>query len=444
MPSNLNLFRRHNYNPIFIETGSYVGDGIKNAIFAGFQTIHSIELAEKHYQYCKSYFKYNNAVQLHSGDSIAVLPDILSNLTQPATFWLDAHYSGGDTDFQGSLTPLMKELEIIKNHSIKEHTIIIDDLREWSRDFPAIGFGIEDIKAKILEINPNYIFSFADGHTLNDILVADTRRTMPINIVVFSKDRAMQLELFLRSFNNYVKDADRYVIRVLYTHSSDEFMQGYAKLRTMPFNNAYFYPEADFKIDVLNLIDNKNSYTVFFVDDNVFKEYFDFYDRQMDIFDWDEDILCRSLRLGKNLDFCYPTQKPMRQPKFFGDNSFEWRKQDGDYGYPMSLDGHIYRTSEIIPFLRELEYTNPNTLESKMASSIHGLPPKMICYDKSIILNNPINMVQKAWENKHGNVSASELNGKFLTGETISLDSFIGVVNRACHVETPLIFNKNA
>jgi hypothetical protein len=435
MPSNLNLFRRHNYNPIFVETGSYVGDGIKNAIFAGFESIHSIELADKHYNYCKALFKYNNAVQLHHGDSVDKLPGILSNLTQPVTFWLDAHYSGGDTNFVNSLTPLMKELEIIKNHHIKEHTILIDDLREWSRDFPAIGFGIEDIKARILEINPNYIFSVADGHVAGDILVAEIRRPKPINIVVFSKDRAMQLELFLRSFYTFVRNADQYVINMLYTTSTVEFMQGYVKLCTYVKENVVFHIEFNFKKDIIELIDPAKEHTVFFTDDDVFINHFDFYDKQMETFEWDDSIVCRSLRLNKNLTYCYPKQAPMKQPPFLSDNTFEWRGQDGDYGYPMSLDGHIFRTKEILPFLRDLDYISPNTLESKMASNTHGLPTKMICYDKSMIVNNPINIVQNDWVNVHGSISAESLNERFLKGDGIQLKNFMEMNNTSCHIE---------
>jgi hypothetical protein len=442
MPSNLNLFRRHNYNPIFVETGSYVGDGIKNAIFAGFESIHSIELADKHYNYCKALFKYNNAVQLHHGDSVDVLPKILSNLTQPATFWLDAHYSGGDTTFQGSLTPLMRELELIKNHPIKTHTILIDDLREWSRDLPAIGFGLEDIKKKILEINPDYSFSFADGHTSNDILVADTRRTLPINIVVFSKDRAMQLELFLRSFNNYVKDANRYGVQVLYTTSNDEFQKGYNKFFGQLTTKLWIRKEQNFKKDLLNLINQNNPYTIFFVDDDFFKNSFDFFDAQMDIFDWDQRIACRSLRLDRDMRYCYTTQKPMLEPIFYANNVFNWKLSQEDFGYPMSLDGHIFRTAEILPMLQELDYQNPNTLEGQMVHRRNELGELMICYNNSIIMNNPINKVQTVNNNLHGNIGAKELNDLFLEGNIIDMAGFGGIKNMSAHQELPLTFIK--
>jgi hypothetical protein len=336
----------------------------------------------------------------------------------------------------------MRELELIKNHPIKEHTILIDDLREWSRDFPAIGFNTEDIKKKILEINPNYVFSFADGQTSNDILVADTRQIMPISIVVFSKDRAMQLELFLRSFNNYVKDANRYRINVLYTYSDDKYLMGYDKLcQTMP-RNVDLLKETDFKQDVIDLIGNSNPYTVFFVDDDFFKNSFDFFDAQMDVFDWDRRIACRSLRIDRDMQYCYTTQKPMMQPIFYANNVFNWKESQEDFGYPMSLDGHIFRTAEILPFLMELDYQNPNTLEGQLVHKRNKLGELMICYDNSIIMNNPVNKVQTVNNNLHGNISAKELNDLFLEGNIIDMSSFGGIKNKSAHQELQLNFIK--
>jgi len=154
----------------------------------------------------------------------------------------------------------------------------------------------------------------------------------------------------------------------------------------------------------------------------------------METFEWDNSIICRSLRLNKNLTYCYPKQTPMKQPSFFGDNTFNWKEQDGDYGYPMSLDGHIFRTKDIFFYLTNMDYTSPNTLESTMANNTHGLPPKMICYDKSIIVNNPINQVQTAWDNVHGNIPAERLNIRYLAGFRIDLHPFDDINNVSCHV----------
>lgn len=441
MPSNINLFRKYNNNPTFVETGSCNGEGIRNALFAGFKDIYSVELAEHYYHYCKNYFRYNDNVRLFLGDTVTELPKILSGIDTSITFWLDAHYSGGDTDFINVLSPLMKELDIIKEHHVKTHTIIIDDLREWKRDYPAIGFGTEDIINKILEINPDYMFFYEDGFIGGDILVAEVKTIRPMNIVIFSKDRAMQLELLIRSFNTFVKNSNLYVLNVIYTYSNEEFKAGYDKLISMDYPNVMFHRETSFKDNLIPLIDPKKEHTVFFVDDIVFKNPVDFYDKQMEIFNWDEGIVCRSLRLHRNLSYCYPMQKPMRQPIFLNNNVFDWRKEFGDYGYPMSLDGHIFRTKEILPMVKNMAYANPNTLEGALAGN-RNVAPKMICYDKSIVLSNPINKVQAVNDNVCGDISAKTLNDQFLDGFIIDLSNFIGIDNVSCHQEVPLNFIK--
>lgn len=269
---------------------------------------------------------------------------------------------------------------------------------------------------------------------------------MDFNIIVFSKDRAMQLELFLRSFAIYVYNFHRYKINVLYTYSNKSYKEGYDKLiKEIGVNIPYFYQAAycmsikfilenDFRKNVIELVNPNKKYTVFFVDDDIFKNQVDFYDRQMDIFNNDPKILCRSLRLHPNLTYCYTQKTKMRKPEFLADNVFYWKKTDIDYGYPMSVDGHIFRTKEIFPLIKKIDFINPNTFEGYMAVNPLTLP-KMICYDTSIIVNNPVNMVQTNNENYHGNISQAYLNKMFLKGYKISLENIAGIENISCHQE---------
>ena len=170
MPASLETFQKF-LNPIFIETGSYFGDGIQLALDAGFQRVISIELAEQYFTRCKSRFAGNPKVTLVLGDSFLVLPKILKDIDQPVTFWLDGHYSGPGTGHGQFAAPLLQELEAIKQHHIKNHTILIDDLYSW-RD-PSWGFTLEDLKAKLLEINKDYVLSFEDYQEYREtILVA--------------------------------------------------------------------------------------------------------------------------------------------------------------------------------------------------------------------------------------------------------------------------------
>ena len=111
----------------YIETGTYLGDGIK-CVLNNYNNIHSIELSEKWHAHNVQQFKNNTNVKMHLGDSKKILPELLNNINEPITIYLDAHYSGGTTAFGEEETPLLFELEILKARKYDD-IIIIDDCR---------------------------------------------------------------------------------------------------------------------------------------------------------------------------------------------------------------------------------------------------------------------------------------------------------------------------
>jgi len=160
-------------NKYFIETGTFGGEGVIQALTSEkFQKIYSIELSEDFYLSAVNRFKDNPRVTIVYGDSGKVLPRVLSKIDAPATFWLDGHYSHCDTARGEENTPLLKELEAIKQHSINTHTILIDDIRCCNtEDFDYLL--LETLCEKLRDINPNYIIEKIDGtEFLQDILVA--------------------------------------------------------------------------------------------------------------------------------------------------------------------------------------------------------------------------------------------------------------------------------
>lgn len=258
------------------------------------------------------------------------------------------------------------------------------------------------------------------------------------NIIVFSKDRAAQLDLFLRSFMRFFARADEVDVRLLYTWSTEDFRRGYEKLFAggLP-PNIRPVPEKSFKADLLSNLDTARPYTVFFVDDDVFLRSFDLACPAMGIFRRDEEILCCSLRLHPRLIFNYPQQLSMKPPEFTDDLVFQWAGAEGDYGYPMSVDGHVFRTADILPLLAGLDYRNPNTLEAALARAPLARP-KMICGKESVLLNVPANRVQMEFANIHAGIGVEGLNRQFLAGQMIDLEPFAGYAPWACHEEVPL------
>lgn len=137
----------------YIETGTYLGDGIKS-VMDDYSVVHSIELAEKWYDYNVEQFKGNTNVKMYLGDSKVMLKSILESINEPVTIYLDAHYSGGTTALGDEETPLLFELELLKQRQYDD-IIIIDDCRlleksgtcgaEGSEIWPKMDYDWSDI-----------------------------------------------------------------------------------------------------------------------------------------------------------------------------------------------------------------------------------------------------------------------------------------------------------
>ena len=155
-------------NPVFIETGTYQGNTVQKAVELGFETIYSIEVDPA--LHAKAVERFSGAPNVHllCGDTIEVLPQILRELDQPATFWLDAHaispqYVGNHP------VPIMQELAMIAEHPIRTHCILIDDRRMLE---PAWRIPERQVYDAILRINPNYKITLGPGVIPDDVIIA--------------------------------------------------------------------------------------------------------------------------------------------------------------------------------------------------------------------------------------------------------------------------------
>ena len=164
----------------YIETGLGQLDGpgsIGKALNGAFNSLHSIEIAKPLYKKGLKTLKEeisSGRLHIHHGDSINILPLILKKISHPCVFFLDSHGGyGGGSGVGEKPCPIMEELDIIAAHSIKDHIILIDDLRILNANaFNTNGINEEKIRKKILSINSSYTFSYEDGHVPNDVLAA--------------------------------------------------------------------------------------------------------------------------------------------------------------------------------------------------------------------------------------------------------------------------------
>ena len=145
----IDLFRKYKSDcSIFFETGTHCGESVSDALELGFEKIISVEINKSLYDYCIEKFKDcsdRSKLRLFLGSSEENFDAMISLVDKKTMFWLDAHIGNGD--------PAFKEIEKIKLHPIKTHTIIVDDIPLY------FGDGTK-IKECILQINPDYKFIF--------------------------------------------------------------------------------------------------------------------------------------------------------------------------------------------------------------------------------------------------------------------------------------------
>jgi len=278
---------------------------------------------------------------------------------------------------------------------------------------------------------------------------------MLLNVIIFSKDRAMQLHLLLESIllNFNVED---YTLNILYKASNDEYNRGYNTIRDL-YPQFKYKKEESFKNDVLSLF-NDSKYTIFFTDDDIIYQPFKLNNDELHNIFMLTEANCFSLRLGLNTVNCYTMQKLNKLNNYNTHNFFydvdliepviSWKVKDGtnDYAYPMSLDGHIFKTEYIKNLCEILEYANPNLFEAFLSNFTK---PEMIIssYKNSKLVNSPINRVQETFKNLSGrkyNYSSEDLNEMYLDGVIIDLNKMNFNEITSPHQEIQPIFKINA
>ena len=231
-----------------------------------------------------------------------------------------------------------------------------------------------------------------------------------ITSIVFSKNRACQLELLLRSLS--------VPVTVLYTFDS-EYKDGYEKVMSI-YPSVQFIKQIDFRRQLIELIGN-SKYCMFFVDDDVMINSFNEYCPEFEEFMNDSNILSLSLYLCR--------QYKHRGLPVLDGNKWEWKPfskgLSGNalriWGHPMTVGSTIFRTDDILPIIKNNKMSTPNYLEAALDLNI----PKrdlMMCFDKPKVIVNAINQVQTDFKSHTRGPTAIELERIFLEGKRLSLD----------------------
>ncbi len=256
-----------------------------------------------------------------------------------------------------------------------------------------------------------------------------------LRCVVFSRDRAMQLDAFLRSVYLYVPCLFDELV-VLYRPTSDHHAASYDELRrTWP--RVCWAEESSFKADLLGALGQEQR-LVFHTDDDV-------YFRDVERFELRDDEVGFTLRLGLNTTYCYPLDvaEELCDPVIAADRvAWDWRRQkQGAYRYPLALNGHVFRGDEAKSWLERGDYATPNELEASLQRFLDEVRPRMASFVQSCVVSIPANIVNETFPNRHGGLhDVAELNERFLAGERIDVASMAFDRIDACHAEIPYVF----
>ncbi len=263
-----------------------------------------------------------------------------------------------------------------------------------------------------------------------------------MTILFFSKDRPLQLDAALRSWNRHRRDAATTPLSVLFHASTSRLSSLYRRLRD-EHPAVDFVRERDFRRDLLVLLRGQD-YILFVVDDTMFVRDFTVADIASSL-DRHPEALGYSLRLGRNTTYCYSMNNAQKPPDFeaLEDGVLKWRWPEAsyDFGYPLELSSSLYRGKEILPLLEQLEFKNPNILEDAMSRNtgrFRESHPFLLCPEKSAAFSIPANKVQEVCENRVGSsaaLSAQNLAALFAQGQRIATETFDAFVPQACHQE---------
>jgi glycosyltransferase involved in cell wall biosynthesis len=269
-----------------------------------------------------------------------------------------------------------------------------------------------------------------------------------VTTLIFSKNRAMQLQATIESLFLHCRDTNAFDVIVLFKASDALHRKEYDELKTR-FPAVAFIEETDFRQQVLSLVANCK-YVLFLVDDNIFVKSFSLKDA-ITALDSQKNALGFSLRLGTNTNYCYTLNSRQSLPAFEntgkGILKYYWPGAECDFGYPLELSSSLYRSDEILQLLSRLEFSNPNILENQMSSNKDAFAtslPFLLTFERSVTFCNPVNVVQRVYENNRfgtvHNYTTGLLAEYFSHGMTIDIRKYAGFTPNSAHQEVELYF----
>ena len=270
-----------------------------------------------------------------------------------------------------------------------------------------------------------------------------------INTVIFSYDRAMQLDYLFKSIGKF--DRNFFLdISVIYRCSSTDFQNGYDIL-IKKYSHISWYKESDsecllgvnfsvnfirnylwlIKQGILHLnTSNFRSLLIKVISDKPYKNVMFLTDDSV----FYCDIFLNKKILDKIAEKPHSTSYSLRHGANISggifrriDNYIFFKSQclhsNPDWSYPFSVDGHIYDVKLLKRIFSIIYFNSPNTLEANVAfySVKNSLFKNSYANNKSCLLGFELNKVQNVYNNNNLNISNKKLNIFYLLGYRLDI-----------------------
>jgi hypothetical protein len=166
------LKRNGTQSGTWVETGTYLGDTTK-FLAENFPNSRIISLEPQNliFKFVKFRLRRKKNVEIVNGSSEEMFEKTVDKLVGPVNFWLDGHFSG-DITYQGeSISPIIKELNLIEKYKARmgDLAVLIDDIRDFDED---LNSGYPSRDSLVAWANKNDL----KWNIEQDIFIAKTRK----------------------------------------------------------------------------------------------------------------------------------------------------------------------------------------------------------------------------------------------------------------------------
>lgn len=249
--------------------------------------------------------------------------------------------------------------------------------------------------------------------------------------IIFSKDRAMQLDGFLASYFENVENFSE--IKILFHVSNEAHKKSYIDLQKIYENfPVQFIQETNFRANLINALEKSSEdRLIFYVDDMLFSQKIDY--GWLKNIDPLQNIVC--LSRGKDLNYSTVLAKKLEVPSFnkISENlyQFKWNEisEFSDWTYPIGVSGYMYSRPEMLAMIKATHFKAPNSLEHNLQKFLPYFTMRGgICLENVATPCVHTNLTQtEGYNNILGHYSLEELLDLWNMNKRINYNEFVGL-----------------